>query len=517
MFAALAVMLLVNVIPEGTSIRLAHAQSVDSSIDFSENRPTAVAVFIAYDQDGDANSWSLSGPDALRFTIDGGVLAFREPPNYEDPQTAARGGVLEDRNVYRVTVEASGGTHDVAVTVIDVDEAGTVSIDRPQPQASRLLGASLSDEDEGVSAQTWQWARSADGAIWVNIEGATSPRRSPVPDDVGTYLRATVTYSDKFGSDKTASAISVYRVEAKTLSNAAPSFAEQDEDEATSYIDIDRHVAENTTVGKPIGRPVSALDSDEDILFYELLDTPDLEDNDGNPRFTIDSLSGQIRVGKELGADAGETEDEDSTNLVGTPELPEGEDAGEPGNSKYVLRLRVSDPSTASATVNVVVAVADMNEPPLFDKDVPTALRVRENQDPPVITFGDGDAPVAAGTYAVTDKDINVTGPHPYDDTSYTYSVSGADRSVLAFAGNGILSFREGHEVDYEEQSSYWITIAASSGEGARRLTAKLDVTIEVVDEEDAGEVTLSKREPQVGREIYATVSDPDGGVRISR
>ena len=56
-----------------------------------------------------------------------------------------------------------------------------------------------------------------------------------------------------------------------------------------------------------------------DILFYELLDTPDLEDEDGDARFTIDSLSGQIRIGKELGADPGETEDEDSTALTGVP------------------------------------------------------------------------------------------------------------------------------------------------------------------------------------------------------
>ena len=55
---------------------------------------------------------------------------------------------------------------------------------------------------------------------------------------------------------------------------------------------------ENTAVGMPIGEPVSATDADQDILFYELLDTPDLEDDDGDARFTIDSLTGQIRVGK---------------------------------------------------------------------------------------------------------------------------------------------------------------------------------------------------------------------------
>ena len=503
MGVAIAVILLVNVISEGTSSRLARAQSADSLLDFAENRAAPVAYFLAYDQDGDTIEWSLSGPDAGVFTIDGGLLAFREPPNYEDPKSQGGG------NGYHLTIVVGDSTHDVAVTVTDVDEAGSVSIDRPQPQADRPLGASLMDEDEGVSGQRWQWARSEDGAAWADIAGATLPRRSPEPGDVGLYLRATVTYADKFGSGKTARAVSAYRVEARTLSNAAPSFAEQDEDEATPYVDIARSVPENAAVGAPVGRPLSATDADEDLLFYELLDTPDLEDDNGDPRFTIDSLSGQVRVGKVLGADAGEWEDEDSTSLPGSPALPDG-DAGDPGNSEYVLRVRVSDPSTASATVNVVVTVADVNEPPRFSEDVPRVLSVVENEDPPDITVGRGGDSIGADTFAVTDEDGSV-------DASYAYSVSGADGDVLAFNGNGVLRFREEHEIDYEKRSAYSITIEARSGEGLRRLTATLDVTIAVVDGEDPGQVSLSQREPQAGNEGYATVSDPDGGVRVSR
>ena len=46
---ALAGMLLVKVIPEGTSRHLAHAQSADSSLDFVENGMAPVAAFLAYD------------------------------------------------------------------------------------------------------------------------------------------------------------------------------------------------------------------------------------------------------------------------------------------------------------------------------------------------------------------------------------------------------------------------------------------------------------------------------------
>ena len=415
--AILVGMLLGNVIPDGLSSRPAHAQAAGSSIDFAENRTAPVANFLAYDQDGDAIRWSLSGPDRDLFSIAGGVLAFREPPNYEDPQSQSGG------NVYRATIEATGGTHDVAVAVTDVDEAGLASIDRSQPQVSRPLGASLSDEDEGLSAERWQWARSGDRVTWTDIEGATSPRRSPEPADDGKYLRASVTYSDKFGAGKTASAVSVRRVEARTLSNAAPGFVDRNGDEFTM---VTRSVAENTAVGRTIGGRVSATDADEDILFYELLDTPDLEDDAGDARFTIDSASGQIRVGRVLGADAGETEDVDSTTLAGSPALPDDEDADDAGNSKYVLRVRASDPSTASVTVNVIVSVTNVNEPPAFAEDVPTLLRVDENVD----------TPVDVGTYTVTDQDSG--------DTTFTYSVSGDDDEVLDIDNNGVLSFEGG-------------------------------------------------------------------------
>ena len=377
--AVIVGMLLGNVVPDGPSSRPAHAQAADSSVEFAENRTAPVAVFLAYDQDGDAIDWTLGGPDDDLFTIDDGVLAFREPPNYEDPQS--RSGT----NVYRVTVKAGGGAHDVAVRVTDVDEPGTASIDRRQPQVSRPLRASMADEDDGVSGQRWQWARSADRTTWTDIAGATSPGRSPEEADEGMYLRATVTYSDKFGAGKTASAVSARRVEARTLANAAPAFVDRRGDVVTT---VRLTVRENTAVGRTIGRRVSATDEDEDLLFYELLDTPDLEDSGGVARFTIDSATGQLRVGKVLGADDGQREDE-ATSLTGSPELPVGEDAGDSDNSEYVLRVRASDPSTASATVNVIVRVTNVNEPPTFNENVPTLLKVRENAAPPVITFGD--------------------------------------------------------------------------------------------------------------------------------
>ena len=314
MAVAVVGMLLATMTTTGPAAQVAHAQAADSSIKYAENGTGPVGVFHAYDQDGEAIEWSLDGPDEAWFTIDGGVLAFREAPDYEDPRSAG-GGNVEARNVYRVTIEANGAAHDVAVRVTDVDEAGAVKIDRLQPQVDRPLAASLLEEDGGVAVKGWQWARSRDRRTWTDIDGATSPKRSPEPADQDMYLRATVTYADKFGSDKAASAVSANRVEARTLSNAAPSFVDPDGVEVTT---LERSVTENSAVGSPVGRSVSATDEDEDILLYELLDTPDLGDEDG-ARFTIDSGTGQIRVGKVLGADAGEREDEDDVPGRRTP------------------------------------------------------------------------------------------------------------------------------------------------------------------------------------------------------
>ena len=101
-----------------------------------------------------------------------------------------------------MTVQATGGTHAVVVTVINVDEDGSVSftnLGQVQPQVDRSVEATLGDPDMGETDEVWQWARSMDMQTWTDIEGATAQKRSPTADDEGYYLRASVTYRDAFG------------------------------------------------------------------------------------------------------------------------------------------------------------------------------------------------------------------------------------------------------------------------------------------------------------------------------
>ena len=46
--------------------------------------------------------------------------------------------------------------------------------------------------------------------------------------------------------------------------------------------------------------------------------------------------------------------------------------------------------------------------------------------------------------------------------------------------------------------------------------SARLNVTVNVVDDEDPGTVMLSQLEPQVGQTVIATLSDKDGGRTVT-
>ena len=533
----------------------------DTSIDYAENGTEPVATFAATDQDGDPVEWSLSGADAKLFTIEGGVLAFKKSPDYEKPGTAV-GGTIADRNVYNVTIGATGGTHDVTVTVTNVDEAGKVTINKPQPQVGRGLEASLSDNDGSVSDEVWQWARSEDGETWADIEGATSQSRSPTSDDAGHYLRATVTYTDLFGSGKSVSAVTTNKVETRTVANAAPSFADQDENANTrTVIEVTRSVAENSGKGIPVGKPVSATDADSDVLLYTLEDgnmvldtstTDDADDTihhdnntpadttndgtDGDSRyFTIDSASGQIKVKNDDELDHEVPKDVTDTDITETE--------GQTGSrNTYVVTVIATDPSGAATLQRVVISVEDVNESPAFSKDAPTTLWVTENE---LADNGDAAAPIRTkktfteaapnalgeGAFVAPDNDNadnSDNADDPVDAVRYSLVESDDSERFSLDAETAVLTVVDPAKLDYEKQSSYSLTIVATSQplsaatppiatEPARLRSARLNVTVNVVDNEDAGSIELSQLESQVGQTVIATLSDKDGGITVTK
>ena len=377
-----SIMVTINV----TDVNDGAAITGDGSITYAENGTDPVATFTAVDADGDAIVWSLAEKDDYKlFTITGGVLAFKKSPDYEMPNSVVTGGTPAERNVYKVTIQATGGTHDVVVNVTNVDEAGKVTFSgegRFQPQVGRGLSASLNDPEGNTDA------RGSGRGVRMERRGRTlraprPPSRSPVADDEGMWLRASVTYADSFGSGKTASAVTGNLVEARTVANAAPSFRGQDDDNngdtPVDGIQINRNVNENSAEGASIGDPVSASDADNDVLVYELSGTVTMADGSttrmATDLFSIDTGTGQLKVKAELDF--------------------EGPATANPTDDRYAVTVKATDPSGASASETVTIHVQNVNEGPKFDRDT-TADGRQAPRTTLWVTENDGDTTTTA-------------------------------------------------------------------------------------------------------------------------
>ena len=99
-----------------------------------------------------------------------------------------------------------------------------MSLSWKQPQVDTELKATLTDPDGDVSGTTWQWARSAQGGNYTDIDGDASARYTPNADDMGKYLRATASYTDGEGSGKTGQMVSYRPVRTVPSDNGAPTF-----------------------------------------------------------------------------------------------------------------------------------------------------------------------------------------------------------------------------------------------------------------------------------------------------
>ena len=502
--------------------------AADAEYNYAEDRTDLeVATFSASDPDADADDpeWDLSGPDADDFEIsDDGVLSFKKQPNYESPtdrdddndeDTAVSGDQGAGDNVYKVTVEALGGDLDVAVTVTNVNEAGSVSFSRLQAQETRSLVASYKDDDAPLGNSTWQWSRGSSAAgPFEPIDGATSSDRTPNADDLGNWLRATVSYTDSYGAQTASNEIGP--VVGETLANAAPSFSGQDEDDDTAGAQVTRSVNENAKGN--LGEPITATDADGDPRKYSLGGA----DKDC---FGIGETSGQL----SLSAERNFEDTDDPCKEGGTARAAE--------DNTYEVTVIATDPSGASGQAMVVVTVTDVNEEPKFVDPSGTenqkTLYIDENAASPALrTTMAAPASPQTITYDADDNDGTTK------DTETTYKVEGADAKYFAIAssgGDGTLTAVAQGDVDddadkkiltadYEDKSSYSIVIVAETNVTDPPATddtrdddadkfGRQAVTIKVVDGEDTGTVKFPfVREPQAGKSVLSQLDDKDGG-----
>ena len=419
--------------------------------------------------------------DRTLFDIKDGVLTFKKPPSYEDDSAS---GAEADAKNYRVVVQASdGGTTDeqlswfkVTVTVTDEEEDGSVSwtvdhdgggADEPklmQFQAGAILTASVTDADgpDPLTNIRWQWYRSSsEASMGTMIDGATSATYTAsdtsTSNDVGMYLRAMATYSDRRGPNKTASLVSDYPVQAARKDNSEPEFPSA---AAT------REITEGAS-GRTVGAPVTATDADSDVLNYTI---------STNDNFSINQETGQITTKAALNFESETISHEVTVTAT--------DSAGE-----------ASDPA-----VTVTITVTDVNEKPMFSEGTEgMAVDHVENADSLVVS-----------TYTAADP----------EEGSVELSLSGDDADMFELtdpdppvAGSKELSFKAKPDFempgDKNKDNIYEVTVVASDGE----MTAMRSLTVKVIDADEMGMVELSSQDALIGVELTATLKDSDGGV----
>ena len=205
----------------------------------------------ATDTDDTSLIYSLGGTDAASFDIVSttGQLQTKTALNYEAKRRYTVTVFVRDgKNNDGEADTATDDTITVTIDVVNLDEAGTVTLSGTPAQAGRQLTAMLSDPDGGLSGISWQWERSSDQSTWTDITGETSTQYTPVAGDVGDYLRATARYTDGQGSGKSAAAVTAQVAAAPVVElRLSPPRIDEDGGMSTGVSTVTAHLLNNRT------------------------------------------------------------------------------------------------------------------------------------------------------------------------------------------------------------------------------------------------------------------------------
>ena len=264
----------------------------------------------------------------------------------------------ESKSSYSVTVKAddnNGGTAtiDVTITVADVNEppefdSATATREVPEnTEAGENIGAPVTaaDPDTGDTPAYTLEGGDLDSFDIDSASGQIQTKPGVTYDhESKSSYSVTVKADDNNGGTATIDVtITVTDV------NEPPEF-----DSAAAT----REVPENTEAGGNIGAPVTATDPDTGDTLTYTLEGADLDS------FDIDSASGQIQTKPRV------TYDHES-------------------KSSYSVTVKADDNNGGTATIDVTITVADVNEPPEFDsatatREVPENTEAGENIGAPV-------------------------------------------------------------------------------------------------------------------------------------
>ena len=418
----------------------------------AENTPASTNLgdsFSATDAEKETLTYTLEGTDAASFDIVS-----------TSGQLQTRAALdYETESSYFVTVKAAdtrgaSGSIDVTIAVTDVNEPPLAP---GRPDVSEKSASSVTvtwtapgnDGRPSITGYDLQYKKTDDPG-WSR---ATYAIPGPYTNLDITRLDASTSYDVEVRAKNDEGTGAWSATGAGSTGNTVPAFANS----ATT-----REIPENTPADTNIGYPVEATDDDNgDSLTYSLTGT------DAN-LFDIDTSTGQLKTKAPLDHEG--------------------------AKNTYQVIVTATDSADASDNIMVAITVTNVNEPPHFGASADNRT-VAENTAP----GGPVGLPVSAD-----DDDAGDT---------LTYSMAGADSASFGIDSNsGLITVGTGTRLDFEDgtKSTYEVTVTATD---SSHLSTTITVTIEVLDVDEAGVVTLSQLQPQVDTALTSILDDPDGSV----
>ena len=412
------------------------------------------AAVSATDADNDSLTYTLGGTDAAAF----GIIAT----NGQLRTNAALN--FETKETYSVVITASDGTLSDTITVtINITNANDVPVFTDGATTTRSIaentaaginiGTAIVATDEDKDTLTYALGGTDTAAFDIIATNGQLQTKASLDYEDKDEYTVTVAVADGNGGTDAISVTINVTDLTETLVNNPPVF--------TDGISTTRSIVENSAADVNIGAPIAATDADNNTLAYTLSGTD-------AALFAIDSSIGQLKTNAALDHEV---------------------------KAEYGVIVNVNDGST-SVSISVTINVTDANDAPEFT--VTSATRsIAENT---VSGQNIGSAITA------TDQDG--------DDLTYTLGgTDSASFSIVSTSGQ----LQSNAALNYENKSSYTVTITASDG----TATDRIDVTITITDANDAPtfsdgvtttrsvvENTVSGQ--NIGSAITAT--DPDSG-----
>ena len=433
---------------------------------------------------------------------------------------------------------------------------------------------------DGTNQITWVVEKSVTKTpgTWTEVHNADTSTKSveytPVADDAENYLRFTASYLDSQddANRKTVQVATDNTVSSDAATNHPPVF--------TDGASATRELAENAAAGANVGASVAATDDDtEDTLTYGLAgadaglfsinaSTGQISLGTGT-RLDYESISAysvtvRVRDNKDADRNADTAWDAYVAVAINVTNVDE------PGvvvltttspQENVAIGASLTDPDGDVSNLTWQWQWADSNSPnawtaisgQTYNGFVPTAthidkrLRAQASYDDgagtgknatsnptAAVTIASNGVPefnegsnatrsVEEGAPVGTPVGTAITATDPDDDDlTYTLAAGGGSSFLAIDPATGKITVTASQSLDYETNASHTLTVQVSDGKDASHVADSaiddtIAVTINLVNVDEPGLVSLDSTEPEVGTAITATLTDPDGGLASQR